>query len=306
MVICAVVNVNMAIPPKNTKNIDIYAVSGRMEHYAARPDKGYVRTNNEDNLFLCGRYLTGSELSHPFSIDGGCPFPAIFGVFDGIGGEQCGERASMIAAQILTDYEPQLLSNTVTESGSKLYNYVENVNQKIGAVASFQGARMGTTAAIVIVSQNEIDAYNVGDSQVYTCVRGRLKQISVDHTLVKQKIDRREYTAQEARQSRDWGKLTACLGIPRSNGKFAEITRLPIIPINGTVRLLLCSDGISDMVPDNIIEVILRFGPPNQAGKKLMSEALNRGGRDNASIIIVDVIPKSALISRLKYSLSIY
>lgn len=59
------------------------------------------------------------------------------------------------------------------------------------------------------------------------------------------------------------------------------------------------------MVPDNIIEAILRFGPPNQAGKRLMSEALNRGGRDNASFIIADVIPESALISKLRYLVSI-
>jgi len=273
--------------------------------YAARSDKGCVRRNNEDNLFFCGRHLTSSELSHPFGVDGECPFPAIFGVFDGIGGERYGECASMIAAQTLIDYEPQLLSDLETESGSKMCNYVESVNQKIGKAASVQGIRMGTTAAIVIVSQNKISAYNVGDSRIYTCVRGKLKQISVDHTLARQKIDRKEYTIQEARQSRDWGKLTACLGIPRSNGEFAEITRLPITSVNGTVRLLLCSDGISDMVPDNIIEAILRFGPPKQAGKKLMSEALNRGGRDNASFIIADVIPEIALISRLRYSVSI-
>lgn len=272
--------------------------------YAARSDKGCIRRNNEDNLFFCGRYLTSSELSHPFGVDGECPFPAIFGVFDGIGGEQCGEFASMIAAQTLTAYEPQLLSDLGTEPSSKMSNYVESVNQKIGKATSVQGTRMGTTAAIVVVSQSVISSYNVGDSRIYTCVRGKLKQISKDHTLARQKIDRKEYTTQEARQSLDWGKLTACLGIPRSNGKFAEITQLPITPINGAIRLLLCSDGISDMVPDNIIEAILRFGPPNQAGKKLMSEALNRGGRDNASFIIVDAIPESALISRLRHSVS--
>lgn len=275
--------------------------------YAARSDKGCIRRNNEDNLFFCGRHLTSSELGHPFSIEDDCPFPAVFGVFDGVGGEECGERASMIAAQTLTDYEPQLLLDSKTESGSrmKMHNYVESVNQKIKRVASIQGVRMGTTAAIVIITQNEIDAYNVGDSRIYTCVRGKLKQISVDHTLARQKIDRKEYTAREARRSRDWGKLTACLGIPRSDGAFAEITRLPITAVNGVVRLLLCSDGISDMVPDDIIEAILRFGPPSQAGRKLMSEALNRGGRDNASFIIADVIPESAIISRLRYSVSI-
>lgn len=275
--------------------------------YVARSDKGCVRKKNEDNLFFCGRYLTSSDLSHAFSVEGDCPFPAVFGVFDGIGGEQCGERASMIAAQTLTDYESQILLDLKTKSGSRLrmHNYVECVNQRIRTAASIHDVRMGTTAAIVVVNQNEIEAYNVGDSRVYTCVRGKIKQISVDHTLARQKIDRKEYTAQEAHQSRDWGKLTACLGIPKSNGVFSEITRLPIISVNGVVRLLLCSDGISDMVPDNIIEAILRFGPPNQAGKRLMSEALNRGGKDNASFIIVDVIPKNATISRLRYSVSI-
>lgn len=273
--------------------------------YAVRSDKGCVRKNNEDNLFFCGRHLINNELDRPFGADGECLFPAIFGVFDGIGGEQCGEYASMIAAQALSDYEPSLLSDIEHESDSKIHNYVEIVNQKIGTVASVQGTRMGTTAAIVIISQKEIRSYNVGDSRIYICVGGKLKQISEDHTLARQKIDRREYTAQEARQSRDWGKLTACLGIPGPNGKFAEMTCLPITPINGVIRVLLCSDGISDMVPDNVIEAILRLGLPQQAGKRLMSEALNRGGRDNASFIIADVIPKNALIGRLRYSISI-
>lgn len=270
--------------------------------YAVRSDKGCVRRKNEDNLFFCGRHLTSNELSHPFSIDGEAPFPAIFGVFDGIGGEQRGECASMIAAQTLTAFEPQLLSDLETGTGRNICNYVESVNQKIEKTASIHGVRMGTTAAIAIVSQNEIRSYNVGDSRIYISVHGRLKQISEDHTLARQKIDRKEYTAQTARQSRDWGKLTACLGIPGPNGDYSGITQLPVTPLNGTVRLLLCSDGISDMVPDHIIEAILRFGPANQAGKKLMSETLNRGGRDNASFIIADVIPESAFISRLRYS----
>lgn len=276
-------------------------MSRALIRYAARSDKGRVRKNNEDNLFFCGRHLANNESIRPFCADGECPFPAVFGVFDGIGGEQCGERASMLAAQALADFEPRLLSDL--ESDCKMCDYAESVNQRIGKAASIHGARMGTTAAIVIVSQGGICAYNIGDSRIYTCVRGKLKQISVDHTLARQKIDEKKYTAQEARNSCDWGKLTACLGIPNANGEYAKFARFPIFPLNGAVRLLLCSDGISDMVPDCVIESILRFGQPSQAGKRLMSEALNRGGKDNASFIIIDVIPPNALFSRLRYSI---
>lgn len=272
--------------------------------YAARSDKGRVRKNNEDNLFFCGCHLITNDLNRPFSADGECDSPATFGVFDGVGGENCGECASRIAAQTLADFSAQVLSGK-TEPERAIRNYVASVNQKIEQVSSLQGTRMATTAAVVFITQSGINAYNIGDSRIYTFRRGRLRQISVDHTLARQKINLSKYSVEEARLSSDWGKLTACLGIPNTHGSFAEIACHPVIPVQGTIRLLLCSDGISDMVPDNVIKSVLRCGSPVNAGKKLMSEALNRGGRDNASFIIVDVIHEQTLFSRLKYSLQI-
>lgn len=267
--------------------------------YAVRSDKGCVRKNNEDNLFFCGRHLVSGDLIHPFSAEGECALPAVFGVFDGVGGEQYGEWASMIAAQSLADCHLQISSEPASAFEKIMKSYTSTVNCKIAKAASAQGARMGTTAAVAIISQNGISAYNIGDSRIYMYNCGKLRQISVDHTLARQKIELKEYTVQEARRSRDWGKLTACLGIPKINGEFAEMTPLPTIPVKGRIRLLLCSDGVSDMVPDNVIAGILRFGSPGQAGKKLMSEVLNRGGQDNASFIIADITSGQTLFSRL-------
>lgn len=269
--------------------------------YAARSDVGCTRSNNEDNIFVNGRCLTSEELCRPFGTSGVCSAPAVFAVFDGVGGESCGECASMVAAQMLAAYESQLLSDP--ENGSdRMDSYAECANRRIAEVAAAKGVRMGTTAAIAAVFQNEIRAYNVGDSRIYLCTRGRLQQISEDHTLAARRVRQRAYTEDEARRSRDWGKLTACLGISKPNGEYATLTRLPITRVRSAVRLLLCSDGVSDMVPDRVMDSILRFGPPDHAGKRLMSEALNRGGRDNTSFIIVDVIPARAGISRLRYA----
>ena len=84
--------------------------------------------------------------------------------------------------------------------------------------------------------------------------------------------------------------LTACIGIPVDNGAYSEVQIDPPVPLTGKTRLLLCSDGLSDMVPDDRIEQILRSEQSvDKAVKVLMSEALNNGGRDNITIIAADI-----------------
>lgn len=260
--------------------------------FAARSDKGRVRRNNEDNLFLCGGFLTEENRELPFKSIGRTEAPAVFAVFDGMGGEASGERASLTAAKTLAAFHDRLccadralLDNTVEE-------FVCEVNRRIRMESVEFKDRAGTTMALVAIGQREIYAYNIGDSRIYLYQKGKFSQLSVDHTLAMRKAAAGIYTLQEARCSDDWGKLTACLGIAGAGGTDFKAERLPSVPIVQKTRLLLCSDGVTDMLPDEDIRRLIHpFKAPELAAKDLMSEALNRGGRDNISLIVLDIRP---------------
>jgi serine/threonine protein phosphatase PrpC len=261
--------------------------------YAVRSDVGRVRKNNEDNLFYCNKYMMFGQSDDIHSAAGECEAPAVFAVFDGIGGENNGEKASSIAAHTLSAFYNELCQSNPQNYNRVIDSYVASTNEAIGEQTKLIGSIMGTTAAIVIISQNCIYAYNIGDTRIYAYERGRLRQISIDHTLARKKIEANQYTYSEARRSYDWGKLTACLGIPKNNGEHDRISQLPIIQVKRKLRLLICSDGLSDMLSDEILARRLgAFVSPQNITKKLMSDALNMGGKDNISLIVLDICNK--------------
>lgn len=258
--------------------------------YAVRSDVGRVRKNNEDNLFYCNKYVSFNQLGDIHSAAGECEMPAVFAVFDGVGGEKNGEKASFIAAHTLSAFYNELCQSNSQNYNQIIDSYVANTNKAIGEQAKSIGSIMGTTAAIVIIAQNCIHAYNIGDTRIYAYERGCLRQISIDHTLAREKIEVNQYTYSEARRSSDWGKLTACLGVPKGNGEYDRISQLPAIQIKRKIKLLICSDGLSDMLSDEILGRRLRaFESPQKIAKKLMSDALNMGGKDNTSLIVLDI-----------------
>lgn len=258
--------------------------------FAIRSDVGRVRKNNEDNLFYCNKYMMHGCSGNPYSIAGECRVPAIFAVFDGIGGENNGEMASFIAARTLSAFYGELCQSDPQNYNQIIDTYVVSVNTAINEETKALGSIMGTTAAIVIISQNFIYAYNVGDTRIYVHERGKLRQVSIDHTLARKKVEENQYTYSEARISSDWGKLTACLGILKNNGEYDKISQLPILKVKRRQRLLICSDGLSDMLSDETLEHRLgAYESAQNVAKKLMSDALNRGGKDNITLIVLDI-----------------
>jgi len=258
--------------------------------FAVRSDVGRVRKNNEDNLFYCNKYMMCGQSDISYSAAGECMAPAIFAVFDGIGGEDNGEMASFIAARTLSAFYGELCQSDPQNYNQIIDSYVVSVNAAINEQTKSLGSIMGTTAAIVIISQNCIYPYNVGDTRIYMYERGRLRQISIDHTLARKKVEANQYTYSEARISSDWGKLTACLGVLKNNGEYDKISQLPTLQLKRRQRLLICSDGLSDMLTDETLAHRLgAFESSQNVAKKLMSDALNRGGKDNISLIVLDI-----------------
>lgn len=266
-------------------------------YYAARSDKGCARRNNEDNLFCCGAILTSDIRDLPFKIEGKLSAPAILAVFDGIGGEQLGEHASLTAVRTLQEHADRLL-NAGSDLDEAVKLLVRVINQRLTKEAIRMSARMGTTMALAVISHDLLRTYNIGDSRIYTYDhKSGLKRISVDHTLAMLRVDAGLMTEAEARQSHDWHKLTACLGIPGENGVFSEPQINPVIPLSEDMKILLCSDGLTDMVEDDRIERILGSADNIPlAVQDLMSEALNNGGRDNTTIIAAEIQTRKSLL----------
>jgi len=255
--------------------------------YAARSDTGHKREKNEDNLFAGGITLNADNRNKPFSAGGTASMPCLFAVCDGMGGYADGDFASMSAIDMLAKYAGRI--KTAEPPDALVDEYVINVNKLLCGAMLERSVRMGTTLALIVAQPGGLHAYTLGDSRIYMLNGGVFKQISTDHTLVTPKIKLGLLTDEQARKKSDWHKLTAYLGVFDNELEICADT-LPVLPLCDGLRILACSDGLTDMVLDGRIEEILRGNKtPAAAADFLMEEALNNGGKDNITIIVFDI-----------------
>ena len=239
-------------------------------NYACVSNIGKVRTMNQDNLICDGSYMGNDASQKPFSKNGSVSpkdFP-IFGIFDGMGGEELGEVASLIAAQEASGIRGEC------ESVSTLSDYCMKTNDAICAYAEEHGvSAMGTTAAMLHFSKDEITLCNIGDSKIFRLSEGEIKQISTDHVAV----------AVYGRKP----PLTQHLGVP------PEILIIePYFSRGGYTegdKYLICSDGLTDMVENDEINEIVNNNPLEEAVEILLQKALENGGKDNVTIILLEI-----------------
>lgn len=238
-------------------------------------DQGKVRMANQDNLYFCGKVLNLEHVkSHSHVCRKASTRSAVcFGVFDGMGGEQYGEVASYLAAETLKN---QMKKNKAGKiPGNILLDACCMANKIIyKKTLELKAKRIGATAAIIYVQYDRIWCCNVGDSKIYRLRKGVISQISFDHIY---------------REKNDSGRkpgLTQHLGMD-----LAEMTLEPYITdevIEAEDKYLICSDGLTDMVPlKEIEEVMLQNFSPKKCSHNLMKRAMENGGRDNITIIVL-------------------
>lgn len=252
--------------------------------YAARSHVGITRTNNEDNLYVDGVILTPDMRERPFAIDGSVRSAAVFAVCDGMGGEDNGETASLLAVQALSGAERRMKSAAPEWLGETVQAYVRGVCGAIQAVTESSGKRTGTTLALAAVSEKGIYCFNLGDSRIYGLQRSDFWQITNDHSLAAEQVSSGIITKEQAASIINGSKLTRCMGIGVSPN--AE----SYAPLTGDCRILICSDGLSDLVSDSEIENILRmYARAANAADCLLKSALENGGNDNVTVIVLEV-----------------
>ncbi|MGA8255961.1 MAG: protein phosphatase 2C domain-containing protein [Nocardioides sp.] len=239
---------------------------------AAASHVGLVRANNEDSGFA-GPYLLL--------------------IADGVGGAAAGEVASatttyVASALSMVPSRPstptELLATAIDQAASQLRGGVLTDPNRTG---------MGTTLTAVYTDSGRVALAQVGDSRAYLLRDGLLSQLTTDHTLVQAMVDAGRITAAEARSSPHRNIVMRSLGA--EHHPEPDIVWLDLTPGD---RLLLCSDGLSDLVEDAVIAELLASSTCQSAVDSLVATALQAGGKDNVTCIAADVVDGPQIDSR--------
>ena len=214
----------------------------------------------------------------------------LFAVADGMGGHNAGEVASAMAIEHLRS-----VALSGVTSAEAFAQVVRDLNGAIysSATSTTDQRGMGTTltAAALLTSTSDTDQpsqiviANVGDSRTYLLRSGELRQMSVDHSYVQELVTEGLLTVDEARTHPRRNIVTRALGIDEQ----VSVDTWTIPMFDGD-RFMLCSDGLVDEVPlDEITEMMREHSAPQQVAERLVSAAKRHGGRDNITVIVVDV-----------------
>ena len=256
--------------------------------FAARSDVGKVRTNNEDNLYCNGIFMTVSDRERPFFLSGTTESPAIFAVADGMGGEDSGELASLTAVESLQKHSGRILHNLI-DADKEVADYVSDTNSELLSIMRKQGIRMGTTIVLAVVGMDSFKLYNLGDSRGFKVENGRLLRVTDDHTLAEDKMRMGYITPEQAEKSRERHILTRCLGDTDAFGVVPDASRP--FSFESHSGGLMCSDGLTDMLSFAEIAAIMNEAKsPAEAVNMLVDSALARGGRDNVTCLVFEIL----------------
>ena len=258
--------------------------------------QGRVRTNNEDH-YLVARLSRSFESLMTNVPDGVLPthvHESGYGmlVADGMGGMAAGEVASRLAIQTLVQIVlevPDWILLVDELSAPELKTRVSEYFQEIDSEISKQQATdpslagMGTTMTLAYSLGSEAFVGHVGDSRAYLFRDGTTQQLTQDHTHVQRLVSAGAISRQQAATHRLRGVLTQAIG-GQSGQLRVEVHRLQLRERD---RLLLCTDGLTDMVPESsIAEALARERPAQQICQDLVDLALEAGGRDNVSVCL--------------------
>jgi len=269
------------------RNVDDSSVSGpKPVRYAsaAQTDVGQRRRENEDSFCLA-------------------PELGLYVVADGMGGHAAGEVASRLAVRTIREWmgkyqkgEATLEADEARASGSQeaawLISGIRRANRAIFDLAAVRTeySGMGTTIVAALTHGRFITLAYVGDSRIYRIRGTRIVQVSRDHSVVQQHVDQGILSAEEAHRAQYRHMITRALGLKEHVE--VDLAQLPAAP--GDV-LLLCSDGLSDLVKDDEIQAVIT---PNATDlekgcRTLIERANSKGGDDNVTALLVRVLSEA-------------
>jgi protein phosphatase len=235
----------------------------RVAEHVARTDTGHQRSTNED------AHLARSP---------------VFVIADGMGGAQAGEVASRLAVEHFAEGLP---GDGGDNAGERLALAVRQANAEIHALSETDALRagMGTTLTAAYVGPSEVFFAHVGDSRAYLLRDGELERITEDHSLVEELLRQGRLTEEEAEEHPQRSIITRALG-PEPD---VDVDTFAVKAADGDLYLI-CSDGLTSMISEAAVAEILREAPDlPTAAERLITAALDAGGRDNVTVVLFRV-----------------
>lgn len=259
--------------------------------FSHHTDVGKKRTHNEDSLVAIPPWR------EPALSCQAC----FFVVADGMGGHAAGEVASRLAIEGIQEWMSHNpisslslshIENAFGEASSRIWSYAQEHQEKKG---------MGTTLTGFLMHSNQALLGHIGDSRCYMLRDGQLRQLSRDHTLVAEQIQQGKLTPEDAKKHPMRHILSRAMGVR----EFAEVdtTLLDLAPGD---LFLLCTDGVYNWLSDNRLTEILAKAEFPQIARQVTEEAVQVGGDDNATAVLVRVnelpihVPGRFTLGRLK------
>ena len=237
--------------------------------FYAMTDEGQVRDSNQDYVFA--------------SDAGAGKLANLFIVADGMGGHLAGEYASETAVKAvleavrekLEDKPIAILESAIRVANKRVYTEAQNDPKKRG---------MGTTMVAATVDGGRLYVANVGDSRLYAMSGGRLQQITRDHSVVEELVRTGGIPKELASKHVDKHKITRAIGVePEVKVDFFDVA------LDDISIVMMCSDGLTNMVEDSVIEEILSSDDKvKQKVEKLVTTANENGGEDNITVVVID------------------
>ncbi|MFC5801012.1 PP2C family protein-serine/threonine phosphatase [Streptomyces formicae] len=237
----------------------------------ALSDVGLIRDHNEDSLVVGPWTLCGTVTENPQTLLFALGTPLVVAVADGLGGQPAGEVASALVVRRLASLGPSLDGEDAVRDAMDL------CNRSVYAVADGDPelTTMGTTVAGAVVLADSLLTFNVGDSKVYDLAPDGLRQVSVDDS------------PPPAPGRRTTSAVTQTLG---GSPVFSPVTaHVSAAPLTTGTRYLVCSDGLTDPVPDDEVEKLLRAHDDGRAAYELWKAAMEAGGPDNITLAVVRI-----------------
>jgi protein phosphatase len=244
----------------------------------AATDTGRVRKRNED--------------AYALRVEQG-----LFVVCDGMGGAAAGEVASRMAVDTIVEHLDGAWQEPSAPAGAHELGYLPQTRRLAQAVRRSnerifdqaqedpQHAGMGTTVVGAWIRQNIASVAHVGDSRVYLWHRGQLEPLTRDHSLVEEEVRAGLLDREASLQSEQQNVLLRALG--RDPDAEADVSEVPVQPGD---YLLLCTDGLTRMVPDPVMaQAISRLRDPQRICDHLVAAANHNGGPDNITVVVVHV-----------------
>lgn len=235
-------------------------------------DKGKKRELNEDYIYTSGKPVGA--------------LPNLFIVADGMGGHNAGDYASKHTVEKLVERVESFAEDTDQSANVIIAKAIEQANTYIYQCAkqNEQLSGMGTTLVVATCIDDTAIIANIGDSRLYLVTEQAIKQVTRDHSLVEEMISLGGIDREAARNHPDKNIITRAIGVKESVlADFFEVK------LEKGDKLLLCSDGLTNMLcDDEIHQIITKQEQVEQATKALVDAANENGGRDNIAVVLVE------------------